>query len=122
LVEGFHHVHERVFAVKEPGQYVECVYWKGRATASLPKQELRRLKSNGADTRSDRQRRAWLGLETPTETPVYLGPSLSAGQRVAGPAIVEEPTTTIVVHPGWSLSVTPKGDYLLERRPERTAP
>jgi N-methylhydantoinase A len=121
LVEGFHHVHERVFAVKEPGQYVECVYWKGRATASLPKQELRRLKSNGADTRSDRRRRAWLGLETPTETPVYLGPSLSAGQCVAGPAIVEEPTTTIVVHPGWSLSVTPKGDYLLERRPERTA-
>ena len=40
MVEAFHDVHERVFAVKEPGQYVECIYWKGRATAALPKPRL----------------------------------------------------------------------------------
>ena len=32
MVEAFHQVHERVFAVSEPGQHIECIYWKGRAT------------------------------------------------------------------------------------------
>ena len=34
-IEAFHREHERVFAVKEPGQQVECVYWRGRLTALL---------------------------------------------------------------------------------------
>src|SRR5262249_38522615 len=33
IVERFHAEHERTFAVTEPGQRVECVYWKGRLTA-----------------------------------------------------------------------------------------
>ena len=48
MVEAFHDVHERVFAVKEPGQYVECIYWKGRATAALPKPRLPYFEANGA--------------------------------------------------------------------------
>jgi N-methylhydantoinase A len=115
MVEDFHSVHERVFAVKEPGQHVECLYWKGRATATLTKPELRRFESNGADPRPDRSRRAWLGLGAPVDAAVYLGDSLEAGQHLGGPAIVEEPTTTVVVYPGWSLAVTSSGDYLLER-------
>ena len=30
MVQAFHQVHERVFAVSEPGQHIECIYWKGR--------------------------------------------------------------------------------------------
>ena len=117
MVEAFHRAHERVFAVKEPGQYVECLYWKGRATALLSKPELHRLARNGADPRPHRARRIWLGPGAVADADVYLGGSLSAGQRLGGPAIVEEPTTTIVVNPGWSLAVGETGDYLLEREP-----
>src|SRR4051794_8701146 len=39
--EGFHRVHERVFAVREHGQYVECLIWKARATAELDKPQVR---------------------------------------------------------------------------------
>jgi N-methylhydantoinase A len=115
MVDDFHVVHERVFAVKEPGQHVECVYWKGRGTARLPKPTLRRPESNGSATQAARVRPAWLGLDAATDTPVYLGSSLVPGEGLGGPAIVEEPTTTIVVHAGWSLTVTSTGDYLLER-------
>src|SRR5262249_21871264 len=43
MVDAFHDVHDRVFAVKEPGQYVECLYWKGRATATLTKPGVQEL-------------------------------------------------------------------------------
>jgi N-methylhydantoinase A len=36
-----------------------------------------------------------------TPTPIYLGEALETGVHLAGPAIVEEPDTTIVVYPGW---------------------
>ena len=35
LAEEFHRVHDRVFAVKDPSSHVECIYWKGRATAVI---------------------------------------------------------------------------------------
>ena len=35
LVEAFHMVHERVFAVRDEGSNLECVNWKGRITARL---------------------------------------------------------------------------------------
>ena len=116
MVEAFHDVHERVFAVKEPGQYVECIYWKGRATAALPKPRLPHFEANGAGppTRSG-LRQASFGSDGAVDAPIYLGSTLSAGQRLSGPAIVEEPTTTVVVNPGWSLTVTATGDYLLEQ-------
>jgi N-methylhydantoinase A len=118
MVEDFHAVHERVFAVKEPGQYIECLYWKGRGTAGLTKPRLRMLEANGTDPRPDRHRPTWLGVDAATDTPVFLGASLAAGQRVDGPLVVEEPTTTIVVPSGWSLTVSATGGYLLEHPPD----
>ena len=47
LVEAFHETHERVFAVKELGQGVECLYWKGRARVHLPKPTLAAASGDG---------------------------------------------------------------------------
>jgi N-methylhydantoinase A len=117
LEEAFHVVHERVFAVKEPGQRLECLYWKGRATARLQKPERPRATLDGASPpRPKGKREASFGPAGTVEVAAYLGDALVAGQRIDGPAIVEDPTTTVVVHPGWSLAVTETGDYLLERR------
>jgi N-methylhydantoinase A len=117
LVDDFHAVHERVFAVKEPGQYVECLYWKGRGTASLAKPELHLLEPNGHGNGNgpDSRRPTWMSADAAVDTPVYLGASMGAGMRVDGPAIVEEPTTTIVVPDGWTATVGALGGYLLER-------
>src|SRR5262249_17550344 len=38
--DAFHATHERIFAVREPGQYLECLLWKARATAVLDKPAL----------------------------------------------------------------------------------
>ena len=117
LVAGFHTAHERVFAVSEPGQHVECIYWKARATARLPK-PLRQVAApaDGLMPEPVATRDAWFGGAAPEPTPRYDGPGLSAGSLLAGPCVIQEPTTTIVVFPGWHALVTAEGDYMMTRQ------
>lgn len=46
---------------------------------------------------------------------VYLRASLKPGHRLAGPALVIEPHQTVVVEPGWLLSVTAHDHLVLKR-------
>jgi N-methylhydantoinase A len=48
------------------------------------------------------------------EIPVHLGGELAPGRTLAGPALVIEPETSIVVYPGWSAHVSKLGNYKLE--------
>ena len=43
------------------------------------------------------------------EAPVYDRASLAAGQRLGGPAIIEERETTTVIPPGWAATIDPLG-------------
>jgi N-methylhydantoinase A len=45
---------------------------------------------------------------------VFRGDALAPGSFIAGPAIIEEPTTTIVVYPRMSALVSPSGHYILK--------
>ena len=57
--------------------------------------------------------------------PIHDRTALAPGHRIAGPAIVVEPTATTVVEPGWEARATARGDLMLERtapRPRRSAP
>jgi N-methylhydantoinase A len=120
MVEDFHRVHERVFAVSEPGQHIECIYWKGRATARLPKPALARLETVAdAPPEPTSVRSAWFGADDhgPLETPYFRSEAFAPGHSVSGPAIIGEPTTTVVVYPGWRATVTETGDYLLTAAP-----
>jgi N-methylhydantoinase A len=53
------------------------------------------------------------------DTPFYPGDALAPGTLLAGPLVVREPTTTIVVPPGWTLTVTSLGNYLMQREGEQ---
>jgi N-methylhydantoinase A len=120
MTADFHRVHERVFAVSEPGQHIECIYWKGRATAHLPKPALVRLEGAAdAPPQPTAVRSAWFGsdLEGPLQTPYYRAEVFLPGHEITGPAIIGEPTTTVVVYPGWRATVTANGDYLLTTAP-----
>ncbi|HEX6142218.1 MAG TPA: hydantoinase B/oxoprolinase family protein [Geminicoccaceae bacterium] len=49
------------------------------------------------------------------DTPVYQRDDLRAGDRVEGPAIIVESTTTVVVEPGWAASYTGRHHLVLDR-------
>jgi N-methylhydantoinase A len=62
-------------------------------------------------------RRALLDIAVGWEqTAVYDYGSLNAGDRVAAPAIIEAPTTTVVVPPGTSATVDRLGNLVLRSR------
>jgi len=51
---------------------------------------------------------------------VYSGDDLKPGMTLQGPAIIEEPTTTLVVYPTMAVSVTGAGNYRLQLSADET--
>lgn len=49
------------------------------------------------------------------DTPVYDRAALRPGETIKGPAIVIEPTSTIVLEPGWQARLTERRDLVLKR-------
>ena len=117
LVEDFHDVHERIFAIKEPGQYIECVYWRAVAIGRTPGLAMRQ-EEYGGENPSDAlvgTRKAYFhDLGGYVDTKIYRANKLRYGNKVTSPAIIEEETTTIVVFTGAEATVTKLGSYLLE--------
>ena len=62
----------------------------------------------------DGRRPAYFGGGARLDTPIYLGRNLRPGAVIEGPAIVEEPTTTIVVDPGTRTRLSAGGNFILE--------
>ena len=113
LTEAFHQVHERVFAVRDEGSVLECVNWKARLVVRMAPHmddapEV--VPCDGVPPQGTR--RCFFGTAE-LETPVYKPVDLQLGQRIVGPAIVEEPTTTLVIFPKMSAEVSGAGNYLL---------
>lgn len=115
LVGDFHDAHERVFAVREPGQRIEMSQWKGRVVVDTQKPSLlsERSGANGLAREAGR-RRAFFAEVGEVEVPVHRGGDLDFGAVVQGPALVIEPETTIVVYPRSTARVTALGNYLVE--------
>jgi N-methylhydantoinase A len=115
LIESFHDAHERIFAVREPGQKIELSQWKGRVTVGTAKPPLA-AERDGASTGApaSQGRVAFFAELGEVEIAVHLGGELAAGTRIAGPALLIEPETTIVVYPGWTAHVSELGNYRLE--------
>jgi len=117
LIGSFHDAHERIFAVREPGQRIELSQWKGRVVIETDKPPLRSEREPSpkrANADAESRRVAYFPELGEVEIPVHLGATLAAGASVAGPALVIEPETTIVVYPGWTAHVSELGNYRME--------
>jgi N-methylhydantoinase A len=115
LVEAFHTVHDRVYAVRDEASEVECVNWRGTISVQLsatPKPVTGKRTKRTPKKASARL--AYFGYGKESSTPVFRGLDLKPGDTIAGPAIIEEPTTTIVVYPQTSAHVSPAGHYILK--------
>ncbi len=114
LIEAFHQTHDRVYAVRDDESPVECVNWKGRISIrpfEPPPSPDPSDATHAPDAATTRDCYFGDGVRVPT--PIYRGADLTAGAAVSGPAIIEEPTTTIVVYPGMSARLSVAGDYIL---------
>jgi N-methylhydantoinase A len=95
-----------------PGAQLEIVVCRLRARALTPRPKLSKARTSFRAIPKDALLRPrsiwWSGLK---KTPVYEGDKLVAGNVIRGPAIVETPDTTVVVHPGRTLRLDALGNF-----------
>jgi N-methylhydantoinase A len=112
LATAFHDKHRQTYGHASPGEPVQLVNLRLTALGRLPELEL---KQAGGTARPVRQRSVWFPETGLAPCPVHWREGLGAGALLTGPAIVEALDATIVVPPGWTAQVDPRG-YIRMRR------
>ncbi|MCY4406013.1 MAG: hydantoinase/oxoprolinase family protein, partial [Rhodospirillaceae bacterium] len=113
LADGFHRMHERIYTIKNENDLVEFTTWKvraiGPAAADLAPAKGAAM-AGTAEPRGTRQVHL-PGRSAPETVPVYRGNDLAPGATIAGPAIVEEATTTVLAPEDAEAVVDTLGNY-----------
>ncbi|MDR5651516.1 hydantoinase/oxoprolinase family protein [Ruixingdingia sedimenti] len=115
LKAAFHARHEELYTYSEPQSAVEVVNVESAIWGRVDKpRRVSIAAGRGAHTALDGTREMIFRADgTAQDTPVYNGAKLGAGDRIAGPAVIEEVTTTIVIEPGWVADLHDSGVYVL---------
>ncbi len=117
VVAAFHRRHQELYTFSTPAHQVEFLTFRLKATARQAPLQLRPATAAdaGPAPAPERRRACYFGGER-LESPVYAGERLRPGHVIRGPAIVEEPTTTLVVPPAFTCTVDPYRSYVLRRQ------
>jgi N-methylhydantoinase A len=116
VVADFHDLHERIFAVRDPGQRIEVLQCRGRLVArpfTPPLGDGAPAAEEGGEF-AGRTRTAYFPGHGELEVPLIDGWTLPAGTELEGPLLVTELSTTVVVPPGVRFRNTKLGNYVLE--------
>ena len=109
-VDRFHRVHEELHTYASRDQEPILRGVRVKAIAVEEKPPLPRLPKKARGNPRVGARKAFFRGRY-VATPVYDGPRLVPGQTILGPAIVEEPFTTIVLYPHQRATVDQWGNY-----------
>jgi len=109
VIDDFHSLHEAVFFVKNLQDDVEFIEWDIEAIGKLPEltQEEQKWGGENPSAAFKGHRLAFFKeMDRAMEVPVYRGEALAHGNEIKGPALIDEPLTTIVLYPGSNAVVT----------------
>jgi N-methylhydantoinase A len=107
LVERFHRRHAELYTYSLPDQEVVLVNARIAVVGELPELPKEPALAAGPTAPPRTQRRAYLGGWT--QIPVFDLESLVPAQAIAGPAVIEAATTTVLLRRGEHTVVTPLG-------------
>ena len=115
---AFHALHERIYGFSVPDEPVEVVNVRLRAVGRLHRGEPApgRLASQRA---VPRRRRGWSGLGRQgraIQVPVYARDTLLPGTSFAGPAIVEQSNSTLLIPPSSGVRADAYANLLIKAR------
>ncbi|QKW40157.1 hydantoinase/oxoprolinase family protein [Actinomadura sp. NAK00032] len=114
----FDEAHGRRYGHSAPGEPAQIVSLRVSAVGRLRKPDLTKIDEGTADPPAG-ARTGTRGIvfdpgEGAVVTPVFARAALLAGNRITGPAAIEEPTATTLLHPGDRADVDGYGNLLLE--------
>ncbi|GAB2530277.1 hypothetical protein GCM10027267_31100 [Paramicrobacterium agarici] len=116
VVGRFHAAHERMYGYQLENSALEVVTFRVQAVGKSTTVELTKSETSDADPSQalDSVRNAYFDAETGyQECPVYRRDALLSGNRIAGPAIVEQMDTTTVLLPGDDCLVDELGNLVI---------
>jgi N-methylhydantoinase A/oxoprolinase/acetone carboxylase beta subunit len=125
VVRRFHELHWRIYAYGEPNEPVEFISVRLAAIGAVPAVQLARRRATSRRPAPKSRRPVYfLALGRPVAASVYERAGLGPGQRVTGPCLIEETTSTTVIPPGCSGAVDAYGSLVIDvgiaaRRPRR---
>jgi len=123
IEEAFHQVHEKLYTYSTPENLLEVMSLRVTAVGSVDKAEFAQQTPVAHDKQQaskledafKNNRKAWFPERGGfSDVAVYDRNKLVIGHEISGPAIVEERITTVIVHPGWRLTVDAFGNILME--------
>ena len=121
IANGLHREHNRLYgySLEHEGAAIEIINVRVQATGAVDKLQPVAGEWLGGEPAAalKGRREAWVPEEAAfRKVPVYDGHKLAGGQRIAGPAIVEEVTTSIVLTASWDAVVDRLGSLVLYRK------
>jgi N-methylhydantoinase A len=118
LKRRFDEEHLQRYGTSAPGEPAEIVSLRATVTGAMKKPRLERISRGGRSPISSAHRGKrkvhFTELGKAVATPTYARENLSAGNLIAGPALVEEHASTTVLLPGDRLQVDAFGNLVIE--------
>lgn len=109
---NFHKAHEANYGFASLSEPIQVVNLSVKAIGNLGVPPLPKLES-GPDASPITHRDALFKLGERHTTPIYERSSLKAGQKIEGPAIVEQMDTTVLIFPGDTCDVDEWGNLII---------
>jgi N-methylhydantoinase A len=116
LLQRFHTLHLERFGHAQSDDPVEFINLRVLARGRTPQPTPSAPAEMAGVAAPRRHRRAWFAGAY-RDVPVYAGLTLPSATDLAGPALIELPTSTIVVPEDFSVTLSRGGDYLLRLSP-----
>lgn len=116
LKEYFDAEHLKRYGFSSPEQSADIVSIRSSVAGIMPKPDLQPVdtRAPGTGLQPIAHHPVYFGADGFTDTPVYSRETLRAGDRITGPALIEETATTTVLTPGDELSVDRLGNLIID--------
>jgi N-methylhydantoinase A len=115
LWQSFHDLHHATFGFDIPNSIIEVVNFMVSVVSTTEKPALPTIpESTNPPEPSGRRRVVYQGLAA--EVPIYARGDLAHGQRIEGPAVIEEAASVTVLRPDQSLDIDAYGNLRIEGR------
>jgi N-methylhydantoinase A len=115
VIDAFHARHEELYTYSERQSTVEVVNVESAIWGRVDRPNRMTVAPGiGAASALEGTRPMIFDASAvPRDCPVYAGARLGAGDRIIGPAVIEEVTTTLVIEPGWEAELHESGVYVV---------
>jgi N-methylhydantoinase A len=117
LLEGFGRAHDQMYGYTAPEEPVQAVTFRVEAVGVVPRAELRsgQYAGEGAGGAVVGRRDVYMPeADGYVGAPVYDRTRLGAGNRLSGPAVIEQMDSTTLILPGQVASADPFGNLVVE--------